>query len=95
MGDELSFFKVTTKMTKRDGVSINIIRIIEKKSEAEARDHVKALIEGIIQESVKMTENDKNISMAQRSKEIEYITKSFQITDIRRTNEKKTKMYFE
>ena len=82
-------------MTKKDGSSVNIIRIIERKDEKEARDHVKNLIEGVIQESVKMIENDKGISMAQRAKEIEYITNSFQITDVCRTTEKKTKMYFE
>ena len=91
----MSFFKVTTKMTKRDGTSINIIRIIERKTEAEARDHVKKLIAGVIQESVKMIEDDKNINIAQRAKEIDYVAKSFQIIDVCRTHEKKTKMYFE
>lgn len=91
----MSFFKVTTKMTKKDGSSINIIRIIERKDKKEARDHVKTLIEGVIQESIKMIENDKGISMAQKAKDIGYITNSFQITDVCTTTEKKTKMYFE
>lgn len=82
-------------MTKKDGTYTNLIRIIERKSKEEARDHVKTLIEGVVQESVKLIENNKKISMAKKAKEIDYITNSFEITHISKTTERKARMYFE
>ena len=89
MGDTLSLFKVTTRMTKKDGTFMDVVRIIDRKTEFEARDHVKSLIEMVIQQSIKMIEDDKTVNMAQKAKEIEHLTNSFQITDVCRPSKKK------